>query len=90
MIAREATLGASMGWILGMVLVPVRIAGAYVAQEMGLTIATLTSSTGEGNSNVLSEILDAMNFCQYGKEEFITGVEPCRPFCCNCSDLRGR
>ncbi len=60
MIGREATLGAAMGWILGLVLVPVRIAGAYIAQEMGLTIATLTSSTGEANSNVLSEILDAL------------------------------
>ncbi len=60
MIGREATLGAAMGWLMGMVLIPIRISGAFIAQEMGLTIATLTSASGDGSSNVLSEILDAL------------------------------
>ncbi|QDT32822.1 flagellar biosynthetic protein FliR [Thalassoglobus polymorphus] len=60
MIGREATLGAAMGWLMGMVFIPIRISGAFIAQEMGLTIATLTSASGDGSSNVLSEILDAL------------------------------
>ncbi len=60
LVGREATLGAGMGWLMGMVLIPIRISGAFIAQEMGLTIATLTSSSGEASSNVLSEILDAL------------------------------
>lgn len=60
LIGREATLGAGIGWLFGMVFIPMRIAGSFIAQEMGLTIATLTSSADNGSSNVLSEILDAL------------------------------
>ena len=60
LVIRESVVGAGLGWLLGMMFVPVRIAGSLIAQEMGLTIATLTSSTGEGNSNVVSELLDAI------------------------------
>lgn len=57
---REATLGAGMGWLLGMLFVPGRIASAFIAQEMGLTIASLTSATDDGSSNVIAEVIDAL------------------------------
>ena len=60
LVIRESSLGAACGWLLGMIFVPVRIAGSLIAQEMGLTIATLTSSTGDAHSNVVSELLDAV------------------------------
>ncbi|MCA8995954.1 MAG: flagellar biosynthetic protein FliR [Planctomycetaceae bacterium] len=60
LMARELTLGACCGYVLSLILVPARIAGSYIAQEMGLTIATLTSSEGLGNQNVLSEILEGL------------------------------
>lgn len=59
-ILRETALGAALGWLLGLVFIPIKIAGAFIAQEMGLTIATLTSATGDASSNVLSEVLDAL------------------------------
>ena len=60
LVLREATLGAGMGWLLGLVLIPARIAGTFIAQEMGLTIASLTSATEDGSSNVIAELLDAL------------------------------
>lgn len=60
LIIREAVLGAATGWLLGLVFTPIRMAGAFIAQEMGLTMATLTSSADGSNSNVVTEILDAL------------------------------
>lgn len=78
LISREATLGASIGWLLGMIFIPMRIAGSYIAQEMGLTIATLTSATGDASSNVLSEILDALTVLVFlamnGHHLFFLGI----------------
>lgn len=78
---REATLGVSLGWLMGLILVPVRISGTFIAQEMGLTIATLTSSNGEASSNVLSEILDALAVLLFlslnGHYFFFRGMHAC-------------
>jgi flagellar biosynthesis protein FliR len=47
-LGREAVLGAVLGYLLGLLLVPARIAGEFVAQEMGLALAgTLDPSTGQ-------------------------------------------
>ncbi len=58
LVARETLFGASLGWMLGLILVPIRIAGAYIVQEMGLTMAAVTSATENAESNVLSQILE--------------------------------
>ncbi|WP_437187023.1 flagellar biosynthetic protein FliR [Planctomicrobium sp. SH668] len=55
---RETLFGASLGWLLGLVLVPMRIAGAYIIQEMGLTMAAVTSATEPSESNVLSQVFE--------------------------------
>jgi len=55
---RETLFGVSLGWLLGLVLVPIRVAGAYVVQEMGLTMATVTSATEGSESNVISQLLE--------------------------------
>ena len=57
--AREVLFGASLGWLLGMILVPARIAGSWIAEQMGLTIASVTSATDTGSGNVLSVILES-------------------------------
>ncbi|WP_437205259.1 flagellar biosynthetic protein FliR [Planctomicrobium sp. SH664] len=56
--ARETFLGAAMGWLLGLILVPVRVAGAYIVQEMGLTLGAITSPTEGTESNVLSQAFE--------------------------------
>ncbi len=58
--ARETVLGAGMAWLFGLCLVPARIAGAYIAQEMGLTIGQLASPTDDQPTNVLSQGLEAL------------------------------
>jgi len=55
---RETLFGAALGWLLGLILVPVRVAGAYIVQEMGLTMSSVTSATDPSESNVLSQMLE--------------------------------
>jgi len=55
---REILLGASMGWLLGMILIPMRIAGAWLADHIGLNIASLTSGTDTGSGNILAVIIE--------------------------------
>lgn len=57
---RETLFGIALAWLLGLVIVPVRIAGAYIGQETGLTIATLTSPTDQQNSNIFAQGLEAL------------------------------
>lgn len=58
--ARETILGASLAWLFGLCLVPGRIAGAWIAQEMGLTMAQLTSATDDQQSNIISQGFEAL------------------------------
>jgi len=55
---RETLFGAALGWLLGLILVPVRVAGAWLVQEMGLTMSAVTSATEPGESNVLSQLFE--------------------------------
>ncbi|WP_437193999.1 flagellar biosynthetic protein FliR [Planctomicrobium sp. SH527] len=55
---RETIFGASLAWLLGLVLVPIRIAGAYIVQEMGLTMSAVTSATESSETNVISQIFE--------------------------------
>jgi flagellar biosynthesis protein FliR len=57
---RETALGAGLAWLFALCLVPVRIGGAWVAQEMGLTIAGLTSPMDQQASNPVSQMLEAL------------------------------
>lgn len=57
---RETLLGVSLGWLLGLILVPVRVAGAYIVQEMGLTMSSVTSATEASETNVISQLLETV------------------------------
>ena len=57
---RETALGAGLAWLFALCLVPVRIGGAWVAQEMGLTIGGLTSPMDQQATNVVSQMLEAL------------------------------
>lgn len=56
--AREILLGASLGWLLGMILIPMRIAGSWLAEQIGLNMASVTAGTDTGSGNVLAVILE--------------------------------
>ncbi|MCS6866411.1 MAG: flagellar biosynthetic protein FliR [Gemmataceae bacterium] len=46
-LVREALLGAALGFALNLFLLPVRVAGEFVAQQVGLNIAPLPGPTGD-------------------------------------------
>ncbi len=46
--------GPGLAWLFSLCLVPVRIAGAWIAQEMGLTLGGLSSPMDQQPSNVIS------------------------------------
>ena len=55
-VAREAVVGGVFGFGCGLWLAPARIAGAYIGQEMGLGMATLTNPTSGESTTVVSEL----------------------------------
>lgn len=55
---REALLGGALAFALGLFLVPMRIAGAYIGQEMGLSMATMTDPSGENSSTLIAQIIE--------------------------------
>lgn len=56
--SREVLLGAGLGWLLGMILIPMRIAGSWLAEQIGLNIASITAATDTGSGNVLAVMLE--------------------------------
>lgn len=58
--AREILFGASLGWLLGMVLIPFRVAGSWLGELMGISIASITSGADSTSGNVLAVLLEAI------------------------------
>jgi flagellar biosynthetic protein FliR len=58
--ARETALGAGLAWLFGLCLVPARIGGAWIAQEMGLNLGELTSPMDQQPSSPVSQGLEAL------------------------------
>jgi flagellar biosynthesis protein FliR len=65
LVARESALGVGMAWLLGLCLTPVRVAGAWIAQEMGLTMGGITSPMDAQPSNVYSQVLEALGVLMF-------------------------
>jgi flagellar biosynthetic protein FliR len=53
---REGLLGAAIGFILGLFLFPVQVAGSWVSQELGLSMASLADPVTQQNSTVVSQV----------------------------------
>jgi flagellar biosynthesis protein FliR len=62
---RETALGAGLAWLFSLCLVPVRIAGAWISQEMGLTLGGLSSPMDQQPSNVISTMLEAFSIIMF-------------------------
>lgn len=58
--ARETALGAGLAWLFGLCLIPARIGGAWIAQEMGLNLGELTSPMDQQPSSPVSQALEAL------------------------------
>ncbi len=59
-IAREAVIGALLGFAFGLFLLPARIAGAYVAQEMGLNMAAIADPASQDSSTILAQVFETL------------------------------
>lgn len=59
-VAREAVVGAVLGYVFGLFLTPFRIAGEYIAQEMGLTLGSINDPTRSQPSTVLGQFFEMM------------------------------
>ncbi len=57
-VAREVLIGAVLGYVFGLFLTPFRIAGEYIAQEMGLTLGSITDPTRSQPSTVMGELFE--------------------------------
>jgi len=60
LIVRETLLGVGLAWLFGLILLPARIAGAYVAQEMGLTMGSQASPTDQQPTGIISQAMEAI------------------------------
>ncbi len=59
-LAREALLGALLGFAMGLVLLPVKVAGSYLAQEMGLALGQLVGPVSPDPATVVSGLFEAL------------------------------
>jgi flagellar biosynthetic protein FliR len=59
-VGREVVLGAVLGFGFGLFLAPLRMAGAYIAQEMGLTLASIADPSQGDPSNILAQFFEAL------------------------------
>lgn len=64
-VVREVMIGIVMAQVVGLVLVPPRIAGSYIAQEMGLTFAAMTSPMDQHPSDPIAQIFEAVSLCLF-------------------------
>lgn len=57
-VFREALIGAAMGFAFGLFLLPARIAGEFVTQQIGLNISPQQSATGTDSAGPLTNIFE--------------------------------
>ncbi|MEC8557415.1 MAG: flagellar biosynthetic protein FliR [Planctomycetota bacterium] len=59
LILREAFIGFLMAFIMGFMFWPARVAGAYIGNEMGLSMAAINDPASQESSTLVSGILEA-------------------------------
>jgi flagellar biosynthetic protein FliR len=57
-LGREAALGALFGFLFSLFLLPARIAGEYLTQEMGLSFGSMVSAVSDGSESTPATILE--------------------------------
>ncbi|MEK6257829.1 MAG: flagellar biosynthetic protein FliR [Planctomycetota bacterium] len=57
-IGREVIVGCALGFIFGLFLVPFQVAGAYISQEMGLTLGSISDPTRPQVTTIMSEVFE--------------------------------
>ena len=60
LIGKEIGIGFLLATLLGFMFVPARIAGAYVGQEIGLSLASVSSPSGTDSSTLVTSIFESL------------------------------
>ena len=55
---KEVTIGVILGMMMGLMLWPARIAGAYVGQELGLSLASISDPGSQDSSTLVTRIFE--------------------------------
>ena len=61
LVIKEAFTGILLAVILGLFFWPARIAGSYVAQELGLSLAAISDPGSQDSSTLISRIFEAFS-----------------------------
>lgn len=59
MAIKELAIGAMLAMILGLLFWPAKVAGAYVGQELGLSLAAISDPGSQDSSTLVTRIFDA-------------------------------
>jgi len=64
-VVREVVVGAALGFAFGLLLVPTRIAGAYIGQEMGLTLGAISDPGNPDSGGVVARLFEAIGILMF-------------------------
>jgi flagellar biosynthetic protein FliR len=59
-LVREALIGVAMGFAFGLFLLPARVAGEFVTQQVGLTVSPSVGPTGTDSSGQVSRVFETV------------------------------
>jgi flagellar biosynthetic protein FliR len=59
-LAREALIGAAMGFAFGLFLLPARIAGEFITQQIGLNVSPQAGPTGTDAAGPITHIFETV------------------------------
>lgn len=59
-VAGEIVLGSFLGFAFGLLLLPFRIAGSYIGQEIGLTLGNVTDPTTFSSTNSVGQMFEIL------------------------------
>ncbi len=57
-LVREALLGTAMGFAFGLFLIPARVAGEFVTQQVGLNVSPQAGPSGTDSAGALTNLLE--------------------------------
>ncbi|MEM7454260.1 MAG: flagellar biosynthetic protein FliR [Planctomycetota bacterium] len=59
LLTREITIGIVLSIVLGVFFLPAKVAGAYIGQEIGLSLASISDPASADSSTLVTRILEA-------------------------------
>lgn len=58
LIVKEVTIGVALAMILGAFFLPARVAGSYVGQELGLSLASISDPASQDSSTLVTRLFE--------------------------------